>query len=134
MSQENVEIMRQSFDAFDRRDRAAWLALRVRDCEVIPSAMWPEVDAIRGRVAAWDFYIEVAEPFQRRPLAPDTEAVDAGPDKVLVHYQTVVRGRASGADIELNYWVLVTFREGKTLRDQWFTDRTEALKAAGLWE
>jgi ketosteroid isomerase-like protein len=53
MSEENVEIMRQMLDAFDRRDRAAWLALRVRDCEVIPSAMWPEVDAIRGREAAW---------------------------------------------------------------------------------
>jgi ketosteroid isomerase-like protein len=134
MSQENVERMRQMLDAFDRRDRAAWLALRVPECEVIPSAMWPEVDAIRGREAAWDFYIEVAEPFQRRPLAPDTEAVDAGPDKVLVHHQTVVRGRASGADVELNYWVLVTFREGKILRDQWFGDRAEALDAAGLSE
>jgi ketosteroid isomerase-like protein len=134
MSEENIERMRQMLDAFDRRDRAAWLALRVRDCEVIPSVMWPEVDAIRGREAAWDFYIEVAEPFQRRPLAPDTEAVDAGPDKVLVHHQTVVRGRASGADVELNYWVLVTFREGKILRDQWFTDRAEALDAAGLSE
>jgi ketosteroid isomerase-like protein len=134
MSEQNVEIMRQNLDAFDRRDRAAWLALRVPDCEVIPTAMWPEVDAIRGREVAWDFYIEVTEPFQRRPLAPDTEAVDAGPDKVLVHYQTVVRGRTSGADVELNYWVLVTFREGRILRDQWFRDRAEAREAAGLRE
>ena len=134
MSEENVEVMRQTLDAFDRRDRAAWLALRVPDCEVIPSAMWPEVDAIRGREAAWDFYIEVAEPFEQRPLTADTEAMDAGPDKVLVHHQTVVRGRASGADVELNYWVLLTFREGKILRDHWFTDRTEALEAAGLRE
>ena len=134
MSHENVEIMRTMLDAFDRRDRAAWLALHVRECEVIPSAMWPEVDAIRGREAAWDFYVEVAEPFQRRPLAPDTEAVDAGPDKVALHHQTVVRGRASGAHVELNYWVILTFREGKVLRDEWFTDRAEALEAAGLSE
>ena len=134
MSEENVEIARQSLEAFDRRDRAAWLALHVRDCEVIPSVMWPEVDAIRGREAAWDFYIEVAEPFERSPLAPDTEAMDAGTDKVLVHYQTVVRGRASGADVELNYLVLVTFRDGKILRELWFTDRAEALEAAGLSE
>jgi ketosteroid isomerase-like protein len=134
MSQENVEIVRQNLDAFDRRDRAAWLALHVRDCEVIPSAMWPEVDVIRGREAAWDFYIEVTEPFQRRSLAQDTEAVDAAPDKVLVHYQTVMRGRASGADVELNYWALITFGEGKILRDEWFTDRAEALEAAGLSE
>jgi ketosteroid isomerase-like protein len=134
MSQENVEIMRKMLDAFDRRDRAAWLALRVPECEVIPSAMWPEVDAIRGREAAWDFYIEVAEPFERRPLAPDTEAVDAGPDKVLVHHHAVLRGRASSADVELNYWLILTFREGQILRDEWFTDRAQALEAVGLRE
>ena len=36
MSEENVETVRQTLNAFDRRDRAAWLALRDPDCEVIP--------------------------------------------------------------------------------------------------
>jgi ketosteroid isomerase-like protein len=58
--------------------------------------------------------------------------VDAGADKVLVHQRNEVRGRTSGADVELNYWVVVTFREGKILRDHWFADRAEALEAAGL--
>ena len=34
MSQENVETVRQSLEAFDRRDRAAWLALQDQDVEV----------------------------------------------------------------------------------------------------
>ena len=134
MSQENVEIFNVSLKAFDRRDCAAWLAVRDPDCEVIPSAMWPEVDVIRGREAAWDFYITVAEPFERRPLAPDAEAVDVGRDMVLVHQRNVMRGRASGADVELNYRIVITLREGRILRDEWFTDRGEALDAAGLRE
>jgi hypothetical protein len=28
MSQENVEVIRQAVEAFDRRDRVAWLAFR----------------------------------------------------------------------------------------------------------
>lgn len=131
MSQQNVEIFRESLDAFDRRDRAAWLALRDQDFELIPSATWPEADAIRGREAAWEFYVKVVEAFEWRPYG-DAKAVDAGADKVLVHQRDVVRGRASGADVELNYWVVVTFREGKMLCDQWFTDRAKALEAAGM--
>jgi hypothetical protein len=76
MSQENVEKMRQQLDAFDRRDRGAWLALRVPDCEVIPSAMWPEADAVRGREPAWDFYVMVVEAFE--PLSVEDAELDAG--------------------------------------------------------
>jgi len=133
MSREHVETMRRSLDAFDRRDRAAWLALRDQDSEVVTIGAWPEADVIRGREAAWDFYVDVVEAFERRAYGA-VELRDAGADKVLVHQQNEVRGTTSGADVELNYWVVVTFREGKILRDQWFADRAEALEAVGLSE
>lgn len=44
------------------------------------------------------------------------------------------RGRTSGAGVEVNYWIVITFRRRKIIRDQWFTDRAEALEAAGLRE
>ena len=127
-----MEIFRETLEAFDRRDRAAWLATRDPDCEVIPSAMWPEADAVRGREAAWEFYVKVAEAFERLPVE-DAELLDAG-DKVLVHARSDVRGRASGAEVEIDYWIVITFREGRIARDQWFADRAEALEAAGLSE
>jgi ketosteroid isomerase-like protein len=134
MSQENVETLRQSLEAFDRRDRAAWLATRDdQDYEVVTDRYWPEADVVRGREAAWEFYVKVAEAFERL-LAGDAELVDAGADKVLVHQRSDVRGRTSGAAVELNYWDVVTFREGRIVRDQWFADRAEALEAAGLSE
>jgi ketosteroid isomerase-like protein len=133
MSQENVEIMRQSLDAFDRRDRAAWLASRDRDCEVMPASAWPEADEIHGREAAWDFYVEVAGAFEQHLLG-GVEIVDAGADKLLVHYRNDLRGRASGAEVEINNWIVVDFQDGKIARDQWFADRDEAVEAAGLRE
>jgi hypothetical protein len=45
-----------------------------------------------------------------------------------------VRGDGSGADVEIDYWAVVTFRNGKILRNHWFSDREEALEAAGLSE
>jgi ketosteroid isomerase-like protein len=133
MSEENVESLRQNMAAFDRGDRAAWLALSDEDREVVPLDDWPEAGPIRGREAVWDFYAKVAEAFE--PIdTGDAEVTDAGADKVVVRRATEVRGRASGADVGFNYWIVVTFREGKVLRDQWFTDRSDALEAAGLRE
>jgi hypothetical protein len=34
----------------------------------------------------------------------------------------------------VDHWLVVTFRDGKPCRDEWFTDRAEALEAAGLSE
>jgi ketosteroid isomerase-like protein len=35
MSEENVEIVRQSLEAFDRRDKAAWFATRDERYEIV---------------------------------------------------------------------------------------------------
>jgi hypothetical protein len=49
-----------------------------------------------------------------------------------VHYRGDLRGRGSGADVGFDYWLVSTLREGKVVRDHWFTDRSEAVEAAGL--
>jgi ketosteroid isomerase-like protein len=119
-------------DALFRRDRSAFLALCDPDYEVVPFRDWPE-GAVRGREAAWDFYARVIEAFE--PIdADDAEVIHAEGDKVVVHRGRGVRGRASGADVEFGAWLVVTFRDGTQCRDEWFTDRSEALEAAGLSE
>ena len=64
----------------------------------------------------------------------EVERVDAGADKVLVHPRYDLRGAGSGAEVEHDYWLVATAREGKILRVQWFTDGVEAHEAAGLSE
>jgi hypothetical protein len=45
-----------------------------------------------------------------------------------------MRGKSSGADVLWSYWQVATFRRGRVVRAEWFTDRAEALAAAGLSE
>ena len=134
MSQENVETMRRSLEAFDRRDRNAWLASRHPDVEVVPAGIWPEADVIRGPEAGWDFYVAALDAFEAINLGEAVELVDAGADEVLIHYGLVVRGKTSGAEVEFVFSVVVTFRDGKIVRDHWFVDQAEALEAVGLRE
>ena len=133
MSEENLETFRRSLEAFDRRDKPSWLDVRGEDFEVVTSNLWPEGD-VHGREAGWDFYVTIADTFERRPFSDDIEVMDGGPDKVLVHQRDDERGGESGVNVEIDYWIVVSFREGKMIRDQWFESRGEALKAAGLSE
>jgi ketosteroid isomerase-like protein len=135
MSQENVETARQAAEAIVRRDRTAWLALHHEDCEVVAMDDWPEA-GVRGVEAAWNFYGTVFDALDRvgRSGIGDVELVDAGADKVLVHLRNDLSGGETGAGVQFNYWVVVTLRQGKIVREHWFADREEALEAAGLSE
>jgi ketosteroid isomerase-like protein len=131
MSQENVELVRQGEEAVLRGDRDAWFAIHDEDFELVPIREWPE-GAVRGREAAWELNMRFIDSFEVVPS--EVERVDAGADKVLVHPRYDLRGAGSGAEVEHDYWLVATAREGKILRVQWFTDGVEAREAAGLSE
>ena len=130
MSQENVATYGENIDAFDRRDRAAFLSARDPACEAIPDGNWPETAPIRGREAVWEFYVSVADAFGMD--SADAEIIEAGGDKVLVHREAQARGQMSGVEVMFDWSTVVPFREGKIVREQWFADRSAALEAAGL--
>ena len=132
MSEENVELVRRALQAFDRRDLTSLLAVVDEDCEVVPLRDWPE-PAVRGAEAAFHSLVQVFDAFEGFRAA-ETEFIDAGADKVLLQYRTDVTGKGSSAKVELRLWCVVTVRKGKVLRAEWFSDRAEALKAAGLSE
>jgi ketosteroid isomerase-like protein len=130
MSEENVEIVRQSEEALLRRDRDAWLAIHDEEFEIVPVRDWLE-GAVRGREAGWEFQMRILDSFK---WVVEVEHVNAGVDKVLGHLRADLRGAGSGAEVELDQWFVTTVRQGRILRLQWFTDHAEALEAAGLSE
>jgi ketosteroid isomerase-like protein len=99
---------------------------------MVPVGDWPDARAIRGREAMWDFYLDVAQTLSFGPA--HFEFMDAGGDKVLGHQRHEAHGQRSGASVEVDYWLVSTVREGKVTREEWFTDRAEAVEAAGLRE
>ena len=131
MSQENVERWREGLDAFNRRDRAAWLAACDPKVEWSPPAEWPESATVQGAAAVWDFMIEVNEPWKDGAYE-EVELIDAGNDRIAIRMSRPVRGTTSGIDAEFEYWCIATFRDGRVLRLDWFSDRADALEAAGL--
>ena len=132
MSQKNVETMRRTLEAFNRGDKAAWLAEHDPDVVMIPAREWPENAPIRGADAIWDFYVAATDPWDEGSSQFD-EVIDSG-DTLVINNRRGARGRASGANVEFSYWTVTTFRSGKPIRHEWFADRAEALEAAGLQE
>src|SRR5207302_1407823 len=90
-------------NAFNRRDRAAWLALCDPEYETVPSDDWAEMEPIRGPEDAWDFYIEADEPWERSPYEY-VEALYGGNDKVRAGVRRAMGGtaiRAAVVDLHL---------------------------------
>ena len=132
MSQENVEIGRAALAAFNRRDKAAWLEICDPEFENVPPADFPESAATRGPEAVWDFYVEAQDPWEGAVFELG-EVLDAG-DKLVHEIRANPRGKASGAGVAWRYWQVLTFRRAKIVHSVWFTERAEALEAAGLSE
>jgi ketosteroid isomerase-like protein len=61
------------------------------------------------------------------------EIIDAG-DHLIHAILFRGRGRGSGVEVEGRFFQVYTFRDGKTVRWEEFSDRAEALEAAGLSE
>jgi ketosteroid isomerase-like protein len=133
MSEDNSGALRRGLNAFNRRDKAAWIAVCDPEVANIPSSKWPESAPTRGAEAIWDLFIESVEAWDEGPFDWG-ELIDAGSDKIVANQLREMSGKSSGASVEWSYWVVFTFRKGKVLRAEWFTDRAEALEAAGLSE
>jgi ketosteroid isomerase-like protein len=131
MSQETVRQFHEALDAFNRRDKAAFLALCDPEYENVPPRTWPESASLRGAEAIWDFFVAGQEPWEGASFEVG-ELIDAGNDTIVAEQRAEVRGKASGAIVAWRYWHVITYRDAKALRSEWFVTRDEALEAAGL--
>ena len=128
MSQENVERVRNSLDAYRRGDYAgasAWLA---------PDVVWEvgqELPA-HGPAAVRDLWKRWDNEWEELETVAD-EFLDAG-DNVVAAIRYQGRGRGSGVQVSDRLFEVHTFRDGECVRKVDFTKRSEALKAAGLSE
>jgi ketosteroid isomerase-like protein len=127
MSRENVEVVRQAWEAFARRDNEAAFALYDDEVEIhspVDGRVYRGLGGVRDYNRDWlsvwdDFSVDVEE------------WVDAG-DHVVAIVQWSGRGKHSGVPAELTAAHLWTLRNGKLWRLRVFPTKTEALEAAGL--
>jgi ketosteroid isomerase-like protein len=132
MSQENVEIARRGFEAYNSGDFGALRELY--DPGVVWHHLegWPEPGPSVGRDAVLREVEQLREAWQAGDMLELVgDVVDAG-DRVLV--RAVWRGSGSGPDAAMEFTYLFTLRKGRIITIQMYWDHEEALKAAGLRE
>ena len=134
MSQENVEILRQGYEALSRGDVDAVLEICDPDVEFHLPEGGINTGTLRGHRALKEFlegYIDAFEPFRMEP-----ERFLEADDQVVVVLRVVGRGRGSGLEVDVRPAHLWTMDSGRAVRIQAFTESEHgaALDAAGLSE
>jgi ketosteroid isomerase-like protein len=132
MSQENVELVRDSILAYNRRDLEALAALNHSDIHVDWSAS-RGVEA--GVYQGWDevlrFYQRYFEAFEGIDIEPD-RFIEVG-DSVVVPNRAQVRGR-DGVEVVARSALVFEVRGGRIARICLFQETHQALEALGLSE
>jgi ketosteroid isomerase-like protein len=136
MSRENVEIVRAAIDAFNRGDWDSFaesfdpqIEAHWHDQRTYPDTPQhlrgvPEVIEFTEQYrSAWD---ELTQETLELTEAPD--------DRVLVFTRQSGRGHESGVPIEIHFFQVLTIRDGKVRKIEYFRHRADALEAAGLRE
>jgi ketosteroid isomerase-like protein len=122
MSEENVEIVRR-FLFLDVDD-----ALAYADPDIVwnpaEEAATQGHDAVRASLVRWKGEWDDYE------LLPE-EFKEMG-DRVVAAVRLRGRGRGSGVEVDARFYDVFTLRQGKIVRMDQFTQRSEALEAAGV--
>jgi ketosteroid isomerase-like protein len=131
MSQENVELVGAVFEAFNRRDFDAALALG-HDSISWRTLFSVETDVLRGKQEiriAWERQIEALEVhIDVVELTPLDET------RVLAVGNWRGRGSESGAPVEQTAFQVFTVEDGRLRSVETYASRDDALEAAGLSE
>jgi ketosteroid isomerase-like protein len=130
MSQENVEIVRQSCALSSTGDRNRALETLTPDVEWIVAREHPDARTLVGREAVDDYWGEWRETLPDMSLELD-QVLDAG-DRVLGVGTVRGTGVGSGADVRVSLAIVFTVRDGLIARAEEYLNPAEALKAAGL--
>jgi uncharacterized protein len=133
MSQENVEIVRKSFDAIGRRDLDALFELYDPDIEFEPlTSTRVETGGYRGHQGVRQYFQEADEVWDEvRPVAGEITTTG---DEVVVFGHCSIRGKASEIETDSPCSWVITVRNGKITRHRVYGTSSEALEAAGLSE
>jgi ketosteroid isomerase-like protein len=132
MSQENVEIVRASWEAWSRGDMDALFEF------YDPAVEWdmthsyvPDMGVFHGHDGVREFFREWRSFFAEYHAEPE-QFIDAD-ESVIVRVRQGGRGRASTVPVEMPaYWQVYTLRGGRAVKVEIYRDEGDARIAAGL--
>jgi ketosteroid isomerase-like protein len=128
MSQENVEIVQSAFDAWDRGDTEAILAVCDETIVVVQAAEVPGVPAMQsghsGVLEAFELWPGYWDDFRIEIL----RSFDLG-EQVVVTTDQSGRSKDTGIEVTAQFTFLFTLSDGKITEWRIFLRESEALEA-----
>ena len=134
MSQENVEVVRRQFAAFERGglDAVAQFWHPTIEWRAVEGAA-DDVGPVRGHEALRGYYQDWIDTLDQLHAEVE-EVIFEADEKVAVVVCNSGRGRVSGVPVEGRYYVTCTVRDGQIVSGREFETREQALEAVGLGE
>ncbi len=133
MSQENVELVREALDAFNRRDLDAFLERIAPDVEFVPlQAEMEGGGAYKGHDGVrrwWENLLSVFPDFR-----VSAEQIRDRGDMTVVRLRLRGQGKESDAPMDQTDWQAARWRNRKIIWWRTFRSEAEAREAAGLSE
>ena len=130
----NADVVRDGYEAWNRRDFGAVLANIHEDVEWrfdADAGAIPEADQVyyghEGVRRFWDLWVE---PWESMSIEPE-ELIEDG-DLVVAFVRFEAVGRGSGVRLEAQFTHIYEMDAGKTKRFAHYADRAKALREAGL--
>jgi ketosteroid isomerase-like protein len=129
MSQENVDVVRAIFEAWNAGD----LAPELYDPDVIVrnDEGWPEPGPFVGRAAVMRQYEQLRETWDADALELIGDFIDVADHVVL---RVIWRGVGQGPESNIEYTCVYTVRKGRVVYMEYFWDHAKALETLGLKE
>ena len=132
MSQEDVQVVRRSFDAYARDGLDGLLRYLDPEIEWTTTGAFVEAATYRGHEGVRQYLGSMLGEFEEVRSEPE-ELIDAG-EQVVGTVRISGRGRRSGAAVDLTMTQVCLLRDGRIVRIRNYMNRSEALEAAGLSE
>jgi uncharacterized protein len=130
VSEQNVEIVRRCFEAFQSGDYATAMEALDREIEY-DLTHFPDGRVYRGHegvreafriwMGTWEGYRQELD-----------ELIDAGGDEVIALVRELGRGKGSGIELERPTAGVWTLHKGKAIRIRFYEGRQAALEAVGV--
>jgi ketosteroid isomerase-like protein len=127
------DVLRRWADSWNGRDLDALMDCFDVDAELITDPSWMEAGPFNGRAAIRRWFEGLAEAWDGHDEVVIRELFETS-ERVVLRFDWEVRGRTSGLDTKLDATSINLVAQGRIVRQQYFFNHAEALKAVGLQE
>ena len=132
MSQENIEVVRAAYEAWNQGDMHTLRELYRPDVMIITGIEgWPEPPPTVGREAVMQQWERQRDAWDIDTVEPISDFVTGG-DRVVVRF--VWRTAGHGPNVDMEITGVYTVRKGRIFLIEFFRNHAEALEAVGLSE